>query len=276
MARVRGPGRSTIARRASACRRSSRRPQRQRGGPAGADNDRPGGQPAVPGIPGAGDPDGGDAAGAEQRVQRVGHLCRARAAGDGEAQAGQRAGSITSRSRCTYSGRPAGQRHSARDLAAANLGGRQVGDLGRVKVTGAHEDDPPFRHGAQPEPGRDQFGPVAHQQPERQAAQVAAAPLSPASARHHARQTRQSRHRHRRAAARPPSPATWCNPPGEHHRADTAPGRIRYSSGPTSEYKAASLSHTSPPGSSAVTSLPGPQREVQLRQVLVKVVGDLR
>jgi len=38
----------------------------------------------VPGIPSAGDPDGGDAAGAEQRVQRAGDLGWAGAAGDGQ------------------------------------------------------------------------------------------------------------------------------------------------------------------------------------------------
>ena len=95
------------------------------------------GRGGVTGMPGAGDADGSDAARAEQHVQRVGHLCRARAAGNGETQAGH-GGRVSHIQVKVHIQRPVRQVRDtqARDLAAADLGCCQVGDLGRVQVPG--------------------------------------------------------------------------------------------------------------------------------------------
>jgi len=58
-------------------------------------------------------------------------------------------------------------------LAAADRGGGQVGRLGRIEVARSGQHDPVLGHRAQAEPRRDQLRPVAGQQPQRHAAQVA-------------------------------------------------------------------------------------------------------
>ncbi len=61
---------------------------------------------------------------------------------------------------------------AARPVPSTRCSAVQVGHLGRIQVAGAGPQDPRFGHWPEAEPGGDQLGPVASQQPQRQAAEI--------------------------------------------------------------------------------------------------------
>jgi hypothetical protein len=125
-------------------------------------------------IPRAGDSHRDDPARAEQNLERIGDLGRPRAAGRGIAQA-RKITLVDYVQVHVHVQRPLGQGGGVQvgDLGAADRRVGQVGHLGRVEVPGPHEENPVLGHRPQVKAGRDQFGPVSGQQPQRKAAQVA-------------------------------------------------------------------------------------------------------
>jgi hypothetical protein len=132
------------------------------------------GRPRYGRIPRAGDSDSHDPPRAEQCLERMGDLGRATAAGRGIPQSGKFAG-VNDVQVDVHVQRPVRQCRisQARDPSPADRCARRVGHFGLVEVPGAREQDPLLGHRPQAEAGGNQLGSVSHNQPQRQAAQVA-------------------------------------------------------------------------------------------------------
>jgi hypothetical protein len=231
----------------------------------------PGGRVAR--VPGAGQAERGHLAGGQQRAQGVRELGGVRSAGLRVAQAGQ-PGPVDHVQVHVHVERAVGQAGlgQAVYLAAANRRAGQVGHLGRVKVPGPDQHHSFLGHRAQAQPGGDQLGPVAGQQPQRHAGQVpgggglrrlhVAVGVEPDDAGIGARALQPGHDPERDGAV-----------PGEHYRTAAAPSVRRYRAGHRV------VQHGQPFPGAGGRKLGGDdlgrlERVVQVGQVFVQVVRD--